>query len=112
MLTANELSDFAPAALSSSGSQKLLALLRKRLRQLLGATLGLAAWLAVVAGGFAIWWVSSLNGLPDIGDPFDVSTIRGLTIADDENALALLRRAQEKLTPVPELPQSVRVAAP
>jgi hypothetical protein len=49
----------------------------------------------------AIWWLTSLRGLPDIGDPFDVAAFREFTIPDDENAFTVLRRAQEKLTPVP-----------
>jgi hypothetical protein len=97
----------APAAASKT-SQKLLALLRKRLRQLLRAALGLV----LAAGVFAIWWVTSLNGLPDIGDPFDVDAIRSFRIPDDENALTFLRRAQEMLILMPELPRVVRATAP
>src|SRR4029077_996428 len=48
---------------------------------------------------FAIWWLNSLNGLPDIGDPFDVAALRAFRVPDDQNAFAFLRRAHEKLTP-------------
>ena len=48
----------------------------------------------------AIWWLNSLNGLPDIGDPFDVAAFRAFRIPDDQNAFAFLRRAREKLTPI------------
>jgi hypothetical protein len=110
MLTADETPRVAPATVSKT-SQKLLSLLRNRLRQLVRVILVLATCLAVAAGVFAIWWLTSLNGLPDIGDPLDSSAIHGLRIPDDGNALAFLQRAQEKLTPLPDLPQSVRAAA-
>jgi hypothetical protein len=103
----------APVSAAVSGtSQKLLQLLRKRLRQLLRVTVVLAICLAVAASALAIWWLTSLNGLPDIGDPFDVKAIHGLAIPDDKNALVFLRRAQEKLVLLPELPPSIRAAAP
>jgi len=91
----------APAPAAASGtSQKLLQLLRKRLRQLARVTLVLAICLAVAASAFAIWWLTSLNGLPDIGEPFDVAAFRAFSIPDDQNAFAFLRRAHEKLTPI------------
>ena len=43
---------------------------------------------------------TSLNGLPDIGDPFDVAALRAFRIPDDQNAFVFLRRAHEKLTPI------------
>ena len=89
----------APAAVSGTSS-KTLQLLRKRLRQLARVTLVLAICLAVAASAFAIWWLTSLNGLPDIGEPFDVATFRAFRIPDDENAFAFFRRATEKLTPM------------
>ena len=49
--------------------------------------------------GFAIWWLTSLNGLPDIGDPFDVAAFRAFRVPDDQNAFTFLRRAKEALTP-------------
>jgi hypothetical protein len=95
----------APAAVSGT-SQKLLQLLRKRLRQLLRVTLVLAICLAVAASALAIWWLTSLNGLPDIGDPFDVAALRSFRIPDEENAFKFFRRAKETLTPVPEVPSA------
>ena len=62
----------SPAPVSDT-SQKTLQLLRKRLRQLRRVTLALAIGLAVAATALGIWWSTSLNGLPDIGDPFDVA---------------------------------------
>ena len=75
-------------------------LLRRRLRQLVRVTLVLAIGLAVAAAALAIWWLTSLNGLPDIGDPFDVEEFRAFSVPDDRNAFTYLRRASEKLTPV------------
>jgi hypothetical protein len=88
----------APAAVSGT-SPKMLQLLRKRLRQLLRVTLVLAIGLAVAASALAIWWLTSLNGLPDIGDPFDVEAFRAFSVPDDRNAFTYLRRASEKVTP-------------
>ena len=86
-----------PAAVSGT-SPKPLRLLRKRLRQLLRVALVLAIGFAVAASALAIWWLTSLNGLPDIGDPFDVAAFRAFRVPDDRNAFTFLRRAQEKLT--------------
>jgi hypothetical protein len=77
-------------------SPKLRQLLRKRLRQLLRITLVLA----VAAAALAIWWLTSLNGLPDIGEPFDVEAFRAFSVPDDQNAFTYFRRASEKLTPI------------
>jgi hypothetical protein len=79
----------------------LLYLLRKRLRQLARVTFVLAIGLALAAAAFAIWRLNSLNGLPDIGDPFDVAAFRAFSIPDDQNAFTFLRRADEALTPMP-----------
>ena len=40
----------------------------------------LAIGLAVAATALAIWWLTSLNGLPDIGDPFDVAAFRAFSV--------------------------------
>ncbi len=101
----------APPAVPSRGSQKMLQLLRKRLRQLAWITLVLTLLLALVAGIFGIWWLNSLNGLPDIGDPFDVAAFQRFQIPDEQNAFTFLRRANQKLTPLPDLPQKVRDSA-
>jgi hypothetical protein len=92
----------APAAAGVSGTPpKLVQLLRKRLRQLLRGAFVLAIVLAVATTAFAIWWLTSLNGLPDIGDPFDVAAFRAFSVPDDRNAFTFLRRAEESLTPRP-----------
>jgi hypothetical protein len=91
----------APASAAVSGtSPKLHQLLRKRLRQLLLVVVVLAACVAVAATALAIWWLNSLNGLPDIGDPFDVAAFREFRLPDEQNAFTYLRRASEKLTPI------------
>jgi hypothetical protein len=97
----------APSNAASTASQKLLQLLRKRLRQLLWCLLGLA----VAAGVFGIWWLNSLSGLPDIGDPFDVAAFTSTQIPDDQNGLAFLQQALNKLTPRPAASNSVITAA-
>jgi hypothetical protein len=93
MLTQSE----SPVAVSGKPS-KMVELLRKRLRQLLRVIVVAAACVAVAATAFAIWWLNSLNGLPDIGDPFDVAAFRAFRIPDDQNAFTFVRRANEKLT--------------
>jgi hypothetical protein len=87
----------APTAVTGKPS-KLVQLLRKRLRQLLRVIIILAAFVAVAAMVLAIWWLKSLNGLPDIGDPFDVAAFRAFGLPDEQNAFTYLRRASEKLT--------------
>jgi hypothetical protein len=100
----------SPVAVSGT-SQKTLQLLRQRLRQLLRVTLVLAICLALAATALAIWWLTSLNGLPDIGDPFDVAAFRALRIPDDQNAFTFLRRANQMLTPEPDLRRTVGPSA-
>jgi hypothetical protein len=100
----------SPAAVSGTSS-KTLQLLRKRLRQLLRVMLVVTICLAVATGALAIWWLNSLNGLPDIGDPFDVAAFRATRLADVENAFTFFWRAAEKLTPWPDLPRAVDLSA-
>ncbi len=97
----------APPRVVSTASQKMLQLLRKRLRQLLWCILGLS----LAAGVFAIWWLTSLYGLPDIGDPFDVAAFKSYQIPDDQNGVAFFQKAFEKLTPLPEVPYAMKTAA-
>jgi hypothetical protein len=89
------------AAAVRGTSSKTLQVLRKRLRQLWRVTLVLAIGLAVATTAPSVWWLNSLNGLPDIGDPFDVAAFRAFRVPDDQNAFTFLRRAEEKLTPSP-----------
>lgn len=89
-----------PVAVSGEPS-KVVELLRKRLRQLARVIIVLAACVAVAATALAIWWLNSLNGLPDIGDPFDVPAFQAIRVPDDQNAFTFLRRADEALTRMP-----------
>jgi hypothetical protein len=99
----------APAA-EIGTSPKLVQLLRKRFRRLLRIALALAIVLAPTAAALVIWWLTSLNGLPDIGDPFDVAAFRAFSVPDDRNAFTFLRRADEKLTPMPTETQAASVS--
>jgi hypothetical protein len=101
----------SPAAVRGTSS-KTLQLLRKRLRQLARVTLVLAVCLALASTALAAWWSTSLNGLPDIGDPFDVAAFSAQRVPEDRNAFAFLRRADRMLTAWPLLPQSVALSAP
>ncbi len=89
----------SPAA-SSGASSKTLQLLRKRLRQLLHVMLVLTICLAVAATALGVRWLNSLNGLPDIGDPFDVAAFRTFSLPDDQNAFAFFRRAWKAIEPI------------
>jgi CubicO group peptidase (beta-lactamase class C family) len=83
MLTQHE----CPAHEAVSGTSPKMDQLRcKRLRQLLRVALVLGICLALAAGAFAIWRLTSLNGLPDIGEPFDVAAFSAFNIPDDQNA--------------------------
>jgi hypothetical protein len=90
----------APAAPRAT-SQKLLPLLRRRLRQLTRIAAVMAICLVPAVSALAIWWLTSLDGLPDIGDPFDVAAFRAVRVPDDRNAFSFLRRAEVTLTPSP-----------
>jgi len=46
---------------------------------------------------FSTWRYTSLSGLPDIGDPFDVAAFADARVADDDNAFVLYRQAVAKL---------------
>ena len=74
--------------------------------------MGLAIFLAVAGPIFAIWWLTSLYGLPDVGDPFDVAEFRSLQVAEDQNAFTFLRRAQAKLTHAPQWPKAIDSSDP
>jgi hypothetical protein len=50
---------------------------------------------------FLSWWMTTLSGLPDIGDPFDVAAFADTPVPDDENAFVLYREAVKKLVEEP-----------
>jgi hypothetical protein len=58
----------------------------------------------VFAGGsaFAMWWMTTLRGLPDIGDPFDVAAFTENPIPDDENAYTLYAQAARLIGEEPQ----------
>ena len=49
-----------------------------------------------------LWWATQLLGLPDIGEPFDVSAYQASTIPDDQNAFVLYNGAAAILKPISE----------
>ena len=54
-----------------------------------------AAFLAVLVIG--VWWVLDPDGLPDVGDPFDVAAARqSIFIDDSDNAYVLFAQAKGK----------------
>jgi hypothetical protein len=84
----------------SGPSSKTFQLLRNRVRQLLRILLAVTICLAVAAAALAVWWSTSLNGLPDIGDPFDVAAFRAFSLPDEKNAFTFFRRAWKAIEPV------------
>jgi hypothetical protein len=55
-----------------------------------------SVFLALAASGSVlVWRFTTLNGLPDIGDPFDVARYARIEIPADENAYTFYRRAYE-----------------
>jgi hypothetical protein len=81
-------------------SSKTVQLLRKRLRQLLRVLIVVTICIAVAAGALAIWWLNSLNGLPDVGDPFDVAAFRSFSLPDEKNAFTFFRRSWKTIEPI------------
>ena len=50
---------------------------------------------------FLTWWTTTLMGLPDIGDPFDVAAFTDSPVPNDENAFVLYKQAVDRLTDEP-----------
>jgi hypothetical protein len=57
------------------------------------ACLGL---IALMIAGFS-WHATSLRGIPDIGEPFDVAAFSAVKVADEDNAYVLYRQAAAKV---------------
>jgi hypothetical protein len=72
----------------------------RRLRRPILTLAGLA-----LAGStaFLTWWTTTLTGLPDVGDPFDLRAFER-PIPDDTNAYILYRKAASLLPIEPDLP--------
>jgi hypothetical protein len=60
----------------------------------------------VLAGSTALmtWWTTTLMGLPDVGDPFDVAAFTEAPVADDDNAYVLYREAIARWVPSSDQP--------
>ena len=69
--------------------------------------------LAIAVGCIALllvwmWRVRSLDGLPDVGDPFDVAqALRPIEISDEDNAYVAYSEAQRLLTKMPDAVRQV-----
>lgn len=61
---------------------------------------GLAALTLVGLTLFLTWRATTLSGLPDIGDPFDVDAF-DVEVADDRNAFILYRQAVDRMVKEP-----------
>ncbi len=70
----------------------------------IGRTL-LAVGALILAGSTALftWWTTTLTGLPDVGDPFDIEAFCQ-PIPDDTNAFVLYKQAAAILPKEPDLP--------
>ena len=66
------------------------------------------AYLCVgVVIGFFVWWATSLNDLPDVGDPFDVEAfVKSSRMPDSENAFSLYGKAVERFHDEPVVTQN------
>jgi hypothetical protein len=90
-----------------SWRSRLRGYLVRRARQFLRLMLVFALGLLFMAGLLEAWRGASLIGLPHVGDPFDVAAIREFKIPEEDDAMVLLRQAQERLTLMPGLPTAV-----
>ena len=65
--------------------------------------LAVAALALAGSTAFLTWWSTTLTGLPDVGDPFDVEAFRR-PIPDATNAFVLYKQAAALLPKEPDLP--------
>ncbi len=70
----------------------------RRIRRL---TLALAALALAGSTAFVTWWNTTLVGLPDVGDPFDVEAF-SRPIPDETNAFVLYKQASALLPKEPD----------
>jgi hypothetical protein len=66
-------------------------------RRLLGAAVLIVAIVATPP----LLWLMQLTGLPDVGDPFDVTEFRASTVPDERNAFVLYKQAAALLNTKP-----------
>ena len=76
-----------------------------RPRRLGRLALALAALALAGSTAFLTWWTTTLHGLPDVGDPFDVAAFER-PIPDDSNAFVLYKQAAAL---VPKAPPNLTV---
>ena len=100
MSTSNA-TDQASQVSAPAPRSRLRGYLVRRGRQLGRVLLILLIGLLFMAGLLEAWRGASMLGLPDVGDPFDVAEIQAFRILPEQDAVALFRRAQEKLTRMP-----------
>ena len=97
----------AAERMASKGSRRFRWLTRGPGRRL--AVLVAVGLIAVV--GVTIWRMRSLDGLPDVGDPFDVAEARRpVEIPDADNAFVAYAAAQAKLVNQPNPIDEARLA--
>ncbi len=65
--------------------------------------------LAIIAAP-PLWWSAQLIALPDIGDPFDITSFPPSTIPADRNAFMLYREADRLLKPLQEYLKTPRTS--
>jgi hypothetical protein len=77
----------------------------QRARRRLGRSWLLAAGIAVglaAIPGVSIWRLRNVNGIPDVGDPFDVAAARRpIEVPDEQNAYVLYAEARQQLARPP-----------
>jgi len=79
----------------------------RRARQLLRVFLALLCVLGLIGAAALLWRGTCLIGLPDVGDPFDVTAVYSETIPDDRNAFVFFRQAVDRLRPPTDVPRAV-----
>jgi len=102
----------SPALARPNTRARLRKWAARRTRQLLRVLSALTFVLVLCAAAVFIWRQTSLVNLPDIGDPFDVATMRAGTLPGDRDAFVIFRQAKSKLGPLPGLPRAVLNAGP
>jgi hypothetical protein len=64
---------------------------------------GIGLLVVAVVGSFLIWSAISLRGIPQIGVPFDTSSLGTVAIPDEENAFTYYRQAAAKFRDEPSM---------
>jgi hypothetical protein len=109
MLRNDETTQFVGAA-TPSRHPRFRRWAKRRARQLRIVALILAATLVIGACGVMLRRATSLIGLPDVGDPFNVAAFRAIRVPEEQDAFALFRRAADKLRAMPVVPLAAQRA--